>query len=401
MYSNNEYSYNNINNINNDYKEYIPTYKILAIYQKIIRSIEENLITFISSKTGSGKSTQVPKYLYEYLINEKKKSNFKIICSEPRSIACESISKYVFSKNPNINIDTNCTNYLNNEGPCLYYLKESDLLFLLKLDPYLKNCDILIIDEVHERTMKLDLLLYYIKHFTLSKDNIKRGFKLIFMSATFNTNEIHTYLSSFANNELTFGFVDSNNNNIYNNNYQITENNYDVIYRNPSYNSLYSINKRFNEFNMRKILREIVRIVGNEVYSGDYHIKTILIFVPDYKTIYSLYNMLSKEYKGDINLYQFCSALSQRQQKDLINSLTYGQNYNYIICNVIIATTLAETCLTFPNCDVVIDSGLKKTCKYNYDSNLYEEVIEYISQDSCIQRSGRCGRGNIENQISK
>ena len=395
MYSNNEYSYNNINNINNYSKEYIPTYKILAIYQKILRSLEENLITFISSKTGSGKSTQVPKYLYEYLINEKKKSNFKIICSEPRSIACESISKYVFSKNPNINIDTNCTNYLNNEGPCLYYLKESDLLFLLKLDPYLKNCDILIIDEVHERTMKLDLLLYYIKHFTLSKDNIKRGFKLIFMSATFNTNEIHTYLSSFANNELTFGFVDSNNNNIYNNNYQITENNYDVIYRNPSYNSLYSINKRFNEFNMRKILREIVRIVGNEVYSGDYHIKTILIFVPDYKTIYSLYNMLSKEYKGDINLYQFCSALSQRQQKDLIDSLKYGQNYNYIICNVIIATTLAETCLTFPNCDVVIDSGLKKTCKYNYDSNLYEEVIEYISQDSCIQRSGRCGRGNI------
>ena len=100
MYSNNEYSYNNINNINNYSKEYIPTYKILAIYQKILRSLEENLITFISSKTGSGKSTQVPKYLYEYLINEKKKSNFKIICSEPRSIACESISKYVFSKNP-------------------------------------------------------------------------------------------------------------------------------------------------------------------------------------------------------------------------------------------------------------------------------------------------------------
>ena len=390
MFSNNEYFFNNINNINNYFQEYIPSYKILTLYQKIIKSIEENLITFISSKTGSGKSTQVPKYLYEYLKNDKKKSNFKIICSEPRSIACESISKYVSSKNPQINIDINCSNYLNNDGPCLYYLKESDLLFLLKLDPYLKNCDILIIDEVHERTIKLDLLLYYIKHFTLSKDNINRGFKLIFMSATFNTNEIHTYLSAFSNNEITFGFVDSNDNN-----YQITENNYDVIYRNPSYNSLYSINKKFNEFNMRKILREIVRIVGIEAYSGDYHIKTILIFVPDYKTIYSLYNMLNKEYKGDINLYQFCSALSQRQQKELIDSLKHGQNYNYTICNVVIATTLAETCLTFPNCDVVIDSGLKKTCKYNYDSNLYEEVIEYISQDSCIQRSGRCGRGYI------
>ena len=66
-----------------------------------------------------------------------------------------------------------------------------------------------------------------------------------------------------------------------------------------------------------------------------------------------------------------------------------------IICNVIIATTLAETCLTFPNCEVVIDCGLKKNNRYNYESNLFEEVIEYISQDSCIQRSGLWGRGII------
>ena len=393
MFSYNRPYFNNTNNINNQIEEYIPRYQILTIYQKIIRSVEENLITFISSKTGSGKSTQVPKYLYDYLKKEKKKSKFKIICSEPRSIACESISKYASIEYPDINIDTNCINYLNNDEPCLYYLKESDLLFLLKLDPFLKNCDILIIDEVHERTMKLDLLLYYIKHITLNKENIKRGFKLIFMSATFNTNEIYTYLSTYANNEFTFGFVESNENISNNIRFQIIENNYDVVYRNPSYNSLYSINKKFNELNMRKILREIVRIVGNEAYSGDYKIKTILIFVPDYKTIYSLYNMLSKEYKGDIILYQFCSALSQKQQKDLINDLKLWEKFNNNICNVVIATTLAETCLTFPNCDVVIDTGLKKTCKYNYDCNLYEEVIEYISQDSCIQRSGRCGRG--------
>ena len=67
-------------------------------------------------------------------------------------------------------------------------------------------------------------------------------------------------------------------------------------------------------------------------------------------------------------------------------------NFNGYKCNVVIATTLAETCLTFPNCDVVIDCGLKKNCRYNYDTNIYEELIEYISQDSCIQRSGRCGR---------
>ena len=135
-----------------------------------------------------------------------------------------------------------------------------------------------------------------------------------------------------------------------------------------------------------------MRIVGNEAYPGFYKVKTILIFVPDYKTIYTLYNMLNREYKGDINLFQFCSALTPRQQKEIIDSLNY-HNYRHVECNVIIATTLAETCLTFPNWDVVIDSGLKKFCKYNYECNLFEETIEYISQDSCIQRSGRCERG--------
>ena len=129
------------------YKYY---FKIFSIYEDIIKSFEENIITFISSKTGSGKSTQLPKYLYEYLEKDKKKSSFKIICTEPRSIACDSISKFVQFQNKEMNIDTNCTNYLNSSESGLFFLKESDLLYLLKLDPYLKNCDLLIIDEVHE-----------------------------------------------------------------------------------------------------------------------------------------------------------------------------------------------------------------------------------------------------------
>ena len=125
----------------------------------------------------------------------------------PSSIACDSISKFVQSQNPEMSIDTNCINYLKSTESGLFFIKESDLLYLLKLDPYLKNCDVLIIDEVHERTMKLDLILYYLKHITLCKENIDRGFRLISMSATFNTNEIHTYLSAKGKNEITFGFL--------------------------------------------------------------------------------------------------------------------------------------------------------------------------------------------------
>ena len=81
--------------------------KINKLYFKIIQSIKDNLITFISSKTGSGKSTQVPKYLYYHLLNEKKKESFCIICTEPRSIACESIKSFVLNQEKDIKIETN------------------------------------------------------------------------------------------------------------------------------------------------------------------------------------------------------------------------------------------------------------------------------------------------------
>ena len=371
----------------------IKDFKIHLLHSEIIQSVKDNLVTFISSKTGSGKSTQVPQYLYNFLLNDKKKDNFCIICTEPRSIACSNIANFIKISNrniKNINIYTDRELYYEKIKNYLLYIKESDLLFLLRKDPYLRFCDILIIDEVHERTMKLDLLLYYLKHFTLSENNKKKDFRLVLMSATFNTDDIHNYFSSINNKNITFGFINQTESNE-----NLREDNYDIYYSNSINNFLHSENTKFNELNIKKILREISKIVRFEVYLDNYIKKTILIFLPDYKSIYSLYDMLNKEYKGFINIFQFISAVGIRQQKYLFKQLRSNNTKKEIICNVVLSTNLAETCLTFPNCEVVIDSGLKKNCKYNYDSNIYEEVIEYISQDSCIQRAGRCGRDQI------
>ena len=380
----------NLSEINfNSVKEYIPKLRISLLRASINKSVDTNLVTFISSKTGSGKSTKVPIFLYEYLSEQKKKTAFNIICTEPRSIACESISKYIkkLEGNENKKISVSIKDYFQNKDKkYLFYLKESDLLYLLKCDPYLDCCDILIIDEVHERTMKLDLILYYLKYFTLSnREKSTKDFRLVLMSATFNSDNIYAYFS--MNKNITFGFIDQNELS-----QETKEDNYDIIYSNNINNNfLFHGNTRFKEHNMGKLLREIVKIIRYEVYEYYTHNKTILVFLPDYKTIYSLYCTLKNEYRDYLNIYQFTSALSILDQRKIMEKLQKEENK----CNIIIATTLAETCLTFPNCDVVIDCGLKKNNKYNYDSNLYEEVIEYISQDSCIQRSGRCGRSEV------
>ena len=139
--------------------------------------------------------------------------------------------------------------------------------------------DILIIDEVHERTMKLDLILYYLKHFTLTKRNKERGFKLVFMNAMFNTNEIYEYLSFILDQQLTFGFIDQNDLEIE----EYRENNYEVIYSNCVNNALCYVNTKFHEYNMGQLLREITKIVRYEVYLDNHFSKTILVFLPEYK----------------------------------------------------------------------------------------------------------------------
>ena len=221
----------------------------------INKSVKNNTITFISSKTGSGKSTQVPQYLYNYLLNQKNKQkqdkSFCIICTEPKTIASDSIINFIKSQNKNINILRSITKIeLEEKKAKLFFVKESDLLFQLKIDPYLKKCDILIIDEIHERTMKLELILYLIKNFTLSDEkNIKRGFKLVLMSATFDVDNIYSYFSSQKNKEITFGFVKQKEIS------EIQDNNYDIAYSNYINKSLRFENNKFNEFNIGKILR--------------------------------------------------------------------------------------------------------------------------------------------------
>ena len=289
-----------------------PSLRIHSLYPKIIQSIENNIITIISTKSGSGKSTQVPIFSYDLL--SRKKNAFCIICTEPRAIACDTLNDYIISINNKFRIYNNISGYHKTFEKKLFFLEESDLLKLLKEDPYLSKCDILILDEVHERTMKLELILYYMKYFTLSEENIQRGFKLILMSATFNSDGIYSYFSSMKENKFTFGFIDDR---------ELTEGeeeNYEIVYSDSiNSNGLDCGNIKFKDLNMSKLIGEIIKIVRYEIYLNNNFNKTIIIFLPDYKTIYLLYNLLSKEYNNyTVHIYQFISSLSISQQNDLL-----------------------------------------------------------------------------------
>ena len=354
-----------------------PKYQIFFKKNEIIESIKSNIITFISSPTGTGKSTQIPQYLYNEF-------QARILICEPRKIACESICNYINKENQNINANSNIIDiYYSNKYDVLF-ITENQLLNILCKDPLLTKCDILLIDEIHERTMKLDLILYYMKYFTLCENNIKRNFKLILVSATLNIKDIRNYFSEFFDYNY-MGIIEQS----------IEYKNYIVKYLYEKKNRIIFKNDNFDFKYIKFLSTNISNIIEYEINSSGkkYQInKTILVFLPDFKSISIVKNQLEYDFRNLINIEEFSSTKKFEQQKDLIFYLEkISNNLNKI--NVILSTTLGETCLTFPNCDIVIDTGIKKTNKYNYFTNIYEEKIEFISKDSAIQRAGRCGRG--------
>lgn len=59
---------------------------------------------------------------------------------------------------------------------------------------------------------------------------------------------------------------------------------------------------------------------------------------------------------------------------------------------IILATNIAETSMTLPDIQVVIDTGLHKQIAMNELTGQNELVTDYISVQNAIQRRGRTGR---------
>ena len=281
-------------------------YQISLKKYEILDSINSNIITFISSPTGTGKSTQIPQYLSEGFPG-------KILICEPRKIACNSISDYINKENPKIKANSNELDlYYKNQYEVLF-ITENNLLNILSSDPLLSKCDILLIDEIHERTMKLDLILYYMKYFTLCENNILRNFKLILVSATLNIKDIRNYFSDILDyNKM--GIIEQS----------INDKKYEIKYLYEKKNRIIFKKDNFDFKYIRYLTNIISNIIEYEINSSGkkYTInKTILVFLPDFKSIFLVKNQLEYDFKNLLNIEEFSSIKKYEQQKELLKYL--------------------------------------------------------------------------------
>ncbi len=177
--------------------------------EEILNLLNTEQVIIISGTTGCGKTTQVPKFIYEKLQNDFKvednvdidnlnKKQKKILITQPRRIAAVSIAKRL-SKELNCQLGQDVGYHV---GLNPNYTSKTKIIicttgiFLQKIinENSIKDYAYIIVDEVHERDCDIDLLLVMLKHL-ISKN---KKIKLILMSATISIKLFSGYFNKFS-----------------------------------------------------------------------------------------------------------------------------------------------------------------------------------------------------------
>uniref|UniRef100_A0A8C9RSK2 DEAH (Asp-Glu-Ala-His) box polypeptide 37 n=1 Tax=Scleropages formosus TaxID=113540 RepID=A0A8C9RSK2_SCLFO len=153
---------------------------VLGEEQVIMEAVRENMCVVLCGETGSGKTTQIPQFLYE----AGYASGDGIIgITEPRRVAAVSMSQRVAME---MNMSTRVVSYqIRYEGNVtsdtkIKFMTDGVLLKEIQKDFLLQKYRVIIIDEAHERSVYTDILIGLLSRIV----PLRRPMKLLIMSAT-------------------------------------------------------------------------------------------------------------------------------------------------------------------------------------------------------------------------
>ncbi len=338
---------------------------IVAHRDEIIAAIIKHNVVIISGDTGSGKTTQLPKMCLEAERGQKK----IIGCTQPRRIATITVAERVALElggrysglvGHKIRFQDKTT-----KNTKIKFMTDGILLAETRSDRGLRAYDTLIIDEAHERSLNIDFLLGYTKQLLTRRKNLK----VIITSATIDTGKFAAHFNNAPIIEVS------------GRTYPVT------VHYHPVEES--EDDKEGNTY-IDLAVKEVMEI-RHRKENGD-----ILIFMPTERDITETVELLNhelnpaadrnrKDQRGNnIRILPLFGRLRAADQKKVFSNLK-GQK-------IVVATNIAETSVTVPGIRYVIDTGLARIATYNIRARTTSMPVIPISQASCEQRKGRCGR---------
>ncbi|EMR08041.1 hypothetical protein PNEG_03483 [Pneumocystis murina B123] len=419
---------------NEDVEKIRSNLPIILEEQQIMEAIFNNLCVVICGETGSGKTTQIPQFLFEAGFgNDQSDTPGMIGVTQPRRVAAISMANRVAYELGElgekvayqVRFDTNikCSTAIK-------FMTDGILLHELSSDFLLRKYSVIIIDEAHERTINTDILIGVLsrvlklrKEMSMEENSNVKSLKLIIMSATLR-------IDDFINNNKLFNpppvLI------------KIAARQYPVsIHFSRKTVHLNYVEKSF----------EIVCKIHRKLPSG-----AILVFLTGQDEIKYMCKLLSRTFPQEkimqsttrlsvkfptkegsleaediefdvfnedkVNLFEEDDVDMDNEDEynfdmpldtleNIPNTLKVVPLYSLLpteeqlkvfepvpkgIRLCVIATNVAETSLTIPNIRYVVDCGKVKERIYDEISGVQSFNIQWISKASADQRSGRAGR---------
>lgn len=325
-----------------------PDLPIMAKKQEIIDALKLHQVIIVAGETGSGKTTQLPKFCLEAGLGV---SGF-IGHTQPRRLAARQVATRIANELQSEvgNLVGYQVRFSDKTSPSslIKLMTDGILLTQTQNDKWLNEYDCIIIDEAHERSLNIDFLMGFLK--TLLQR--RRDLKVIVTSATIDVERF----SAFFNAPL------------------IT-----VEGRSFPVEVKYLAHNKLSEYD--DPVQSVVDAVKLAYQDGP---GDILIFQSGEKEIREVSEALNAENLVNTMVLPLFARQSVGEQQKIFQSMHKRK--------IIIATNVAETSITVPNIRFVIDGGLHRISRYNYRNKLQRLPIEPISQASAEQRKGRCGR---------
>ncbi len=318
---------------------------IVALIPAVLQQLPGSRLV-LEAPPGAGKSTALPLAL----LQAQAWQGQRILLLQPRRIAALSIARYLAAQlgetvGQQVGYHVRGDQQFSTRTRLLV-LTEGMFTQYLQRDPELVGVGLVIFDEFHERNLASDLgLAMLLESFQLRPD-----LALLVMSATLPAAAIAQWLGD-AKVLSTSG-----------RSFPVT-----VDYRPPSPQSPW--------------LQQVPAVIHQALRRAEHG---VLVFLPGQAEIEQLAALLGE--LPQVTLLQLYSQLPLAQQQRVLQPPIAGEK------RLILATNIAETSLTIPAIDVVVDCGRERLAQFYPQHGISRLITRRISKASATQRAGRAGR---------
>jgi len=334
------------------------TRKSLPVYQyreELLDALTKFQTLVVVGETGSGKSTQIPQFLFEAGYTK----DGAVVVTQPRRVAAMSVSQRV-SEEMGVRLGHEVGYSVRfddktSDKTVVKFATDGLLLREAMADPMLSKYSAILIDEAHERSTASDLLLTICRDIARARPELK----IIILSATINASHFSNYFDGSP------------------------------VFAIPG--RTYPVNINYTSSPEANYLSAAVTTVF-QIHIAAELPGDILVFLTGEEEIQAAMENIEstlKKLRGTVKELIVCpiySALPPDVQAKVFEETPPNTR------KCVLATNIAETSITIDGVRHVIDCGFSKESTFNSSNGVSSLVISPISRASANQRAGRAGR---------